>query len=522
MPSNWQDRTRLTDTRAEYVDTPLNRGVFALTIKYVLSLAKNKCYNKRISIKRDYMKIKRVGAVLLGLGSFIFAAAALASIVTGSSTTNVSEDITYTRLVLQKPSDAAAGDFLLANVSYNGGTPAEITAPSGWTLVARTDNDTNVGIASYWKTTSNSEPSSYTWTISSQTRAAGGITRFSGVTGPNPIDVVADANGRGVVATAPSITTSHSNEKVVTLFAINAGKTNSAPISTTTGAIKLYDVKNTPYGPTSAEQEVTQSTAGDTGTFSVTVSNGPQRDWVAQTIALNYFVPAVTVQAWGAGGGSNGRGASGDGGVGGGGGAYSQLNFFVIQSGTSYTVTVGAGGSRGTALVSGGGSGGDTWFDSTATLLAKGGFGGSGPGGQASSGVGDIKTSGGTGGQGSGISGDDGAGGGGSGGDTTDGGMGGVMHQGVGGTGGSAGTTNGNAGSDGAVGSANGIDGTQPGGGAGGGGHSSSFGGTGGNGEVIIKAPIGVVSSATGGVYTTVGGYDVWTFTSSGTWTPTF
>jgi hypothetical protein len=44
-------------------------------------------------------------------------------------------------------------------------------------------------------------------------------------------------------------------------------------------------------------------------------------------------------------------------------------------------------------------------------------------------------------------------------------------------------------------------------------------GGSGGSGIVIISAPIGTVT-ATGGSHTTAGGNDIWTFTSSGTWTP--
>jgi hypothetical protein len=38
---------------------------------------------------------------------------------------------------------------------------------------------------------------------------------------------------------------------------------------------------------------------------------------------------------------------------------------------------------------------------------------------------------------------------------------------------------------------------------------------------VILSAPIGTFSSVTGGTHTTSGGNDIWTFTSSGTWTPT-
>lgn len=139
---------------------------------------------------------------------------ALADIVSGSSTTGTSNNVTLTQLTLSKPSDAQSGDLLLANVSVDGGSPAAITAPTGWTLIGRTDNDTDISIASYYKAAGASEPSSYTWSISPQTHAAGGITRYTGVDTSNPIDTFASSTGRGTTATAPSITTTAANDEV--------------------------------------------------------------------------------------------------------------------------------------------------------------------------------------------------------------------------------------------------------------------------------------------------------------------
>jgi len=141
-----------------------------------------------------------VGAGLIALG-LLFSSFALANILSGSSTTNVSNDVAYTALSLSKPSTAVAGDVLLANVSVNGGSPAVITAPTGWVSIARTDNDTNISVASYYKVVSGSEPTSYTWTISPQTHAVGGITDYTGVDTTNPIDAVGSSTGRGAVLT---------------------------------------------------------------------------------------------------------------------------------------------------------------------------------------------------------------------------------------------------------------------------------------------------------------------------------
>jgi hypothetical protein len=117
-------------------------------------------------------------------------------------------------------------------------------------------------------------------------------------------------------------------------------------------------------------------------------------------------VTSVLVECWG-GGGGGGKGSEGNGGGGGGGGAYSSATLSVTPN-NSYTVVVGAGGEKGALIGSPDGEdGGDSWFSSTSTLLAKGGAGGingigsgaGGSGGSAASGVGSTKFSGGNGAQ---------------------------------------------------------------------------------------------------------------------------
>lgn len=158
--------------------------------------------------------------------------------------------------------------------------------------------------------------------------------------------------------------------------------------------------------------------------------------------------------------------------------------------GTVYTVTVGKGGEAGLASTSptDGGLGGDSWFSSNVTILAKGGTGGAqsggaaGAGGAAGSGIGDTTTSGGAGAVG--VDGVNSGGGGGSGGDTSDGGAA------SGATAGAAGTTNGAKGGFGRTSSGKGQSGKDPGGGGGGGnGAVGQNGGTGGTGQVLITYP---------------------------------
>lgn len=220
------------------------------------------------------------------IGTLIFGTIALADIISGLSTTNISNDVMVTQLTLSNPSDTTIGDLLLANVSVNGGSPAVITPPSGWTPIARADNDTNVSIASFYKIVGTSDSVNSTWNISPQTHAVGGITNYRGINTTNPIDSVGTSSGRGVTATAPSVITSAVNDRVIALFTSNAGRSSSALFSTTSGMIKKYNARNTPFGPTTAAEDAVQVSPGATGSNAVTISGSKDNDWAAQTITL--------------------------------------------------------------------------------------------------------------------------------------------------------------------------------------------------------------------------------------------
>ena len=138
----------------------------------------------------------RTAFVLLGVTIVLGATIALADITSGTSTANISAHVTVTELTINKPT-VSTGDLMLASIAINGGSSVNVTAPSGWTQISRTDNDVNVALISYWKTAGASEPSNYKWTIDTQTRAVGGITPYSGVDASNPIDVAAGNTGFG-------------------------------------------------------------------------------------------------------------------------------------------------------------------------------------------------------------------------------------------------------------------------------------------------------------------------------------
>lgn len=216
------------------------------------------------------------------------------------------------------------------------------------------------------------------------------------------------------------------------------------------------------------------------GALAITEEYTSTSTWTAP-----FGVTEVVVEVWGAGGGGGNMTLTNNGAGGGGGGAYSRSTLKVMP-GAVYTVTVGAGGV-------GGNAGGDSWFNSTTTILAKGGSGGvvnsgaGASGGLASSGVGDIKYGGGAGGNGSTA--DAGGGGGGGAGTTEDGSVGGNGSGTTPGSGGEGGSSHGGSGGAGGNTNTNGNPGTSIGGGGGGATSTrgSTVGGAGANGQVRIS-----------------------------------
>jgi hypothetical protein len=235
------------------------------------------------------------GLSLLALSTLFVASVAAAAISFVSYSQANSNDVTYTLVTVSPPASTAAGNLLLANISISGGSQANVTPPSGWTEILRTDNDTSISVISYYKIASASEPSNYTWTIDHQTTAKGTISQYTGIDSSNPIDSSAGNTGFGTIATTTSLTTSLNNEQIVTLYAIDVGKSANAGsyFSTPTGMTERYDLSNTPFGPSSASDDAIQAAAGSSGSNSTTISGSKARNWVSQQIALRRRLPST-------------------------------------------------------------------------------------------------------------------------------------------------------------------------------------------------------------------------------------
>jgi hypothetical protein len=210
------------------------------------------------------------------------------TITFGSAASGANSSSGASTLVLTKPSGVVNNDVLVAGITVNGGSNTTITPPSGWTIIRRTNNSTNVGSATYYHvvTNSGSEPASYTWNLSgsSTLRASGGIVRYTGVDTSNPIDVSNGGTGSSNTPTAPGVTTTVTGDMVIGFFGLDTSGTFTAP----TGMTERYDVTNSSSsGPASEASDYTQA-AGATGNKAATSTQS--NSWVAQLVALR---PAI-------------------------------------------------------------------------------------------------------------------------------------------------------------------------------------------------------------------------------------
>jgi large repetitive protein len=207
---------------------------------------------------------------------------------TQSSTANSSSGATS--LAITAPSSVATGDVLIAGLTVSSNNTS-ITAPSGWTLINRTNSGSNISAASYYHVVTNgaSEPSSYTWTFGGSFAASGGIVRYVGVDTSDPIDASSIVAGNDSSPTAPSVTTTSANDLVVALFGSDSTGTFTPP----SGMTERYDVHNTSAsGPGTEAADVAQASAGATGAKAATATASAR--WVAQLIALNPAPPNIS------------------------------------------------------------------------------------------------------------------------------------------------------------------------------------------------------------------------------------
>ncbi|WP_333695223.1 immunoglobulin domain-containing protein, partial [Flavobacterium sp.] len=193
-----------------------------------------------------------------------------------STTTSVGSSFTAT---IARPSGTVAGNLLIAGVMFESGSGATVTAPSGWTLIRRSNQSSNIGMATYYKVATASEPTSYNWSINK--KWAIGMSRISGATVSNLTSSESLGSSASRNVTAPSITTTGANRLILCFY---TNKKNST-YTPATGTTERYDVPNNSDGiPSNMMASFVQTLVGATGDRTAVATDF--ETWVGQQIAI--------------------------------------------------------------------------------------------------------------------------------------------------------------------------------------------------------------------------------------------
>lgn len=219
--------------------------------------------------------MKFVFFMLLFVLGMHFSPSALAQVVSFRSSSQAS--VQSGNLSIAQPAGTSSGDVMVATIAARPSS-ITVTAPSGWTLVRQVvqSSGSTLSLQTYYKVATSSEPSSYTWTMSTSgfVGASGGILSLSGADTSNPVDAESgQANASSTSQAAPSVTTTQSNSMLITAHAIDSSVTWTAP----TGMTEAVDTASiTPQNSGGVSMEMNYlavASASTTGTETATAAS---------------------------------------------------------------------------------------------------------------------------------------------------------------------------------------------------------------------------------------------------------
>ena len=198
--------------------------------------------------------------------------------------------------------------LLVAVVAVVGGTGITITAPTGWTLIRRSNSGTDVALATYWMRSAPGDAETFTWTITSGI-AAGGIMAYVDANVNDPVDVSAETatTPASVTATAPAATATVDRGYVLHAYGAKSGTV----MAESTTDDKRFDAESHDQagqaGVMLSDLELT--VAGDT--VAATATLGVAAINIGQTIVLQPLTDARDIAPISTGtDGNNGAGAT--------------------------------------------------------------------------------------------------------------------------------------------------------------------------------------------------------------------
>lgn len=205
-------------------------------------------------------------------------------------------------VTINKPVGVAPNDVMVAAIHVgwcNSGS--SVTPPLGWTLIAETSNtgsgcgssNTSKQLATFYKVAGNAEPTTYTFTGSSNQFYVGGIVAYSGVNTVSPINASSNFGTQDSCSQirATSVTTTAPCTKLIGVFfcSVNYSATNIVPPGSMTERVDVGTTGNHPWGNENLEMaDEMIFGSGATGSRTAALSGCNSDGWVtgAQLIAL--------------------------------------------------------------------------------------------------------------------------------------------------------------------------------------------------------------------------------------------
>ena len=205
-----------------------------------------------------------------------------------------------TSITLPIPS-GSDGDLLIAVLGVKE-NPSTAT-PAGWTPIIAGFNgctsgqDPSIGIraqlSAWWKIAAAGDTQvQFTWGAQVIKQASGAVLRYSGADAANPIGPSNCDKGTSAAPTAPSVTTTSADNRVVRIAVTDADDAKS--LFTSEPATKRFEIESTSvFGPGSsytsealvtAGSDAPQAAAGPTGTVAWALPSDDQ--WAAMTFSI--------------------------------------------------------------------------------------------------------------------------------------------------------------------------------------------------------------------------------------------
>lgn len=200
------------------------------------------------------------------------------SVPTGGSNVTTAQSSSATSITVNKPSNTADGDLLLALVLSRVADAGYTTAPSGWTLVSGQPSIPAGSGSLRWyskpiPSAAAESATTYTWSgAATAGRVAAMVMRVTGAYS-TPIDAISGSvgvmvgSGTSATLTAPAATTGYPNEVVLTGLVANTTSGDMTYFTVPSGTSLVGQVVTNTGGSNSQLQvsQNTQSSSGSTG-----------------------------------------------------------------------------------------------------------------------------------------------------------------------------------------------------------------------------------------------------------------